>query len=228
MKTEINNQSGGSAAETTSTHSNQATNHNLDMIKISNKPESAEATVTLKQAAAKFECAWTSLKNNIKSHKLPALQEGDRAPYMVRLSDVECFLRATPGIASMFHPAGAKVAANDTEHPPTVAKVDAGQQHEIKAQPAELAEPAVSTIKTSPVEDAPSAAPQIADSTQVVAVAKRRRPRRRRRKGGNSESPITPCTQLPVLKALADTTPQDRLRVVACLNELAGLVASPQ
>jgi hypothetical protein len=141
----------------------------------------------------------------------------------VRPSDVERFLRATPGIVSIFHPGTGKPAATETGDPPSASKVDSEQPRVVKAPTVESAEPTADAMKTAPVEEATAADSKESASTQAADATKRRR-RRRRGKGG-AGSPTPTGIQAPVLKALAGTTPKERLRITACLTELLGLVA---
>ena len=53
-----------------------------------------------------------------------------------------------------------------------------------------------------------------------------KRKRRRRRRGHPVITQEWRGTTGPFLKALEGTSPQERLRIMACLNELAGMVAS--
>jgi hypothetical protein len=237
MDTSINDQSGGTAAETPNINPNPQPDTPIEMNYSNDDP------VTLKEAAAEFECAASSLKNNIKSGKLAATQTGEKAPYMVRLSDAERFLRATPGIASIFHPADSKSTAAPASKPPSADEAsqvltrqkaacpesqEAGEGQESKAATSSnVAADTVNPNDTSadrkqlaPVTDA-----QADPSTHTVPVGGKRRRRRRRGKGGGG-SPAPAGIQQPVLKALAGTTPQERLRITACLTELVGLVAS--
>ncbi len=198
--------------------------------------------VTLKQSASKYCCAASSLKNNIKSGKLPATQSGEKAAYLVRLSDVERFLRETPGIASIFHPAAEKPAGAMTGKTavsggiepakPEVTSDDKSSVTEASvAQPihahppvvAGSAKPESEAVDHSPSAHVPDPKPE--PTGHDAGNGNKRRRRRRRGKGGG-KNPAIPSLRQPVLKALAGTTPQERLRITACLNELAGLVAS--
>jgi hypothetical protein len=235
METSIKNQSGGTAAETTNINPNSEPNSepNPDMNQINDEP------ATLKEISAMSDCAVSSLKNNIKSGNLAATQANDKAPYMVRPSDAERFLRATPGIASKFHPAAEKAVADPGQTPatpkvkaPEQAKDLAGPTHVNSAQAAAIpevdvtaAEPVAAETAPAPKVETPTVAPSDPKKTDSPAAepdSKRRR-RRRRGKGGSSSqsAPHSP----PFLKALVGTTPQERLRITACLNELAALVA---
>lgn len=230
--------SGGTAAESKS----PTPNNSQHMHSQTKEPQSGNELVTLKPAAAKFDCAASSLKNNIKTGKLAATQVNEKAPYMVRLSDVERFLRDTPGIASIFHPAGDKAAGAmtaQTAGPASIepAKLDKAQDKKSSATEASVMQP--SRAHAAVAADSAKPANQAADhsqlthgpdaqsepSTHTAADGLKRRRRRRRGKGGG-ESPTTAGIQPPVLKALAGTTPKERLRITACLTELLRLVAS--
>ena len=217
MKTSITDQTGGTAAETQKINSNPQPVAPIAMSHSNNN------SITLKKAAAMFSCASSSLKNNIKSKKLAATKENEKDPYYVRPSDVERFLRATPGIVSIFHPDKGKLAATETGDPPSASKADSEQPHVVKAQTVESAEPTADAMKTASVTEATAADFKESASTQAADATKRRR-RRHRGKGG-AGSPTSNGIQAPVLKALAGTTPKERLRITACLTELLGLVA---
>jgi hypothetical protein len=236
MDTSISNQSGGTAAATPNINSNQKPDSIITM------NDTKHDTVALKQSAAKFACAASSLKNNIKSGKLPAIQSGENAPYMVRLADVERFLRDTPGIASIFHPAAKKSAGamtgktvasggNEPAMPEMTSDSESPTTEKSVAQPiqthplveAASAKPGNEAVEQSQSAHVPDPLPE--PSTQPGGDGTKRRRRRRRGKGGG-KNPAIPSLRQPVLKALAGTTPQERLRITACLNELAGLVAS--
>jgi len=191
--------------------------------------------VTLKKAAAMFGCASSSLKNNIKTGNLPGMKAGVKAPFMVHPSDVERFLRSTPGIASNFHPAKGKT--HESKILTSQARVPgdeflkapeskACEESPLPALPAKKSEPAKDPQKTE--SSPPNVAPPIASAGEDHATQPhpKRRRRRRRGKGGKVEAPRDPGSEPLTLKALAGTTPQERLRLTACLNELASLVAS--
>lgn len=234
MESSINNQSGGTTAQTPNINPNQQPNSNTKMKNTNDDP------ITLKQAATEFECAWTSLKNNIKSSKLAATQAGVKAPYMVRPSDVERFLRATPGIASIFHPADSKPIPSVSQLPsatdmspvmthqkserPESQETGKGKKSKSTA-PSNVAAAADNSNDSSGdgKQLSPVSVAQEDSSTQPAPVGGKRN-RRGRGKGGRSPAPCG--IQQPVLKALAGTTPQDRLRITACLTALVGLVAS--
>lgn len=228
METSITNQSGGIAAETPNVNSNQQPDPHVDMIPTN------EESIMLKAAAVKFDCAVCSLKNNIKSSKLAATKADIKAPYMVRPSLVERFLRDTPGIKSKFHPKspGISTMAAATEPVPTAPN---GQPPTLK--PPALSEvtpnpsdPVIVTTKSQPVESNrvnsfKTPLPIVtADSEQESSGPKRRR--RRRGKGGGGNPPVATSLQPVALNALAGMTLQERLRITACLTELIGLVAS--
>lgn len=236
MEIPTNHQPGGIAAETPNINSNQEPDSNIDMNEMNDSP------ITLKQAAAKFDCAASSLKNNIKSGKLAATQTNEKAPYMVRYSDVDRFLRDTLGIASIFHPAASNPApaaaepasADETSAVMTGQEAEsptskvAGGGHESAAEAALTAAAETSGSDATAVDHgSPARVPDVHanPSAQTAEGGTKRRRRRRRGKGG-AGSPTPTGIQQPVLKALAGTTPQERLRLTACLTELLGLVAS--
>ena len=214
MEKSINKQSGGTAAETLNINSNQQPDPKIDM---------KDNSITLKEAAAQFACAASSLKNNIKSGKLAAIQTGEKAPYMVRLFDVERFLRATPGIVSNFHPAASKSTPGDDKPAPDDEAFKDCQQSAAKA-------PAIATaennhpVDTVDAHEPPTLVPDVQVSPHKQASETRVKRRRRRGKGG-AGSPSIIVNQQPMLKALAGTTPEVRLRITACLTEFLGLVA---
>lgn len=236
METSTNNQPGGIAAETPNINSDQQIDSNIGLNEMNDQP------IMLKQASNRYDCAASSLKNNIKCGKLAAAQTDEKAPYMVRPSDVERFLRDTPGIASIFHPAATKPApaadepasADETsavikdqnaESPKSKAL---GDGQESAAEAASTAAAETSGSDNAAVEHGPPSLCLDAHanlSPQTAEGGIKRRRRRRRGKGGAGSSPPAGIQQ-PVLKALAGTTPQERLRLTACLTELLGLVAS--
>jgi hypothetical protein len=229
METSITNQPGGTAAETPKINSNPQPHTSIAMNNSNDDP------INLKKAAAMFECAVSSLKNNIKSGKLPATQENKKAPYMVRPSDVETFLRATPGIVSVFHPAGTKPAATETTNPPTANKPDDEPADTATISPAQSVA-ASAGHGNQPAGVAESREGQACQNQETVVApldspkaqtgSNKRRRRRRHGKADAGKPSIASSTQPMVLKALAGTTPQERLRITACLTELLGLVAS--
>ena len=180
--------------------------------------------------------AASSLKNNIKAGRLPAVQENEKAAYMVRPSEVEKFLKATKGIASIFHPSDAR---------PTTAEGQPAQATDVSKLPAEPksvevthsnhdADPSESTedngIGATPKESCPQADTGTADADDTSAYGRDGTPRRKRRRGkkrskgkGNT---FSPSVQQATFQALAGATVEERLRLTACLNELASLVAS--
>jgi hypothetical protein len=233
METSTNNPSDGITEQTPNINSNQQPDSNIDMNEMNDQP------IMLKQAAARYDCAASSLKNNIKSGKLAATQTDEKAPYMVRPSDVERFLRDTPGIASTFHPAPKPAPAADEpasadETPAAMTGQEAGSP--TSKAPGGGQELAIESALSAAAETSGSGdtavehAARVPDahskpSAQTAEGGSKRRRRRRRGKGG-AGTPTPTGIQQPVLKALAGTTPQERLRLTACLTELLGLVAS--
>ena len=215
-------QSGGTAAETTTINPNQSSTGDPQL------HEESETSVTLKHAASEYICAASSLKNNIKANKLSATQENPKAPYMVRLSEVAHFLRETPGIVSIFHPKSGDTIREATHAAPVPETIE---------QPSDTASPPPSPdnapyhpMQTQPTpKSADDAAlrPSQAERVDVEPVAKNGKRRRNRRRGkGGIASTYIPTANQRLLKTLVGATPQERLRVIACLNELAGLIAS--
>jgi len=242
-----NQTSGGNAAQPNPINPNQTTNPNQQAALKSHDTEPSEKPVQLKQAATKFECAASSLKYNIKHGKLLAYQENAMAPYMVRLSDVERFLRVTPGVESMFYPKRKKdglsltglIDKPDDKNPPSPPDPSGELQtphvgHKKPETKPSTAHPTQTTadvsVDTAKLEnqalDQKHPAGDTDSSTQAPADGTKRRRRRRRGKSGDGNRLATAELQPLVLKTLAGTTPQERLRITACLNELAGLVAS--
>ena len=232
METSISNQSCGTAAETPKINSNDNSNDNSQPTNIMNPAN--DESVTLKKNADEYQCAVCSLKNNIKSGKLAATQENKKAPYMARPSDVEAFLRATPGIVSVFHPAGKKPAATEAMNPPRANKPDyepsdtatISPMRSVTASEGHGNQPSV-VVESREGQACQNQETFVAhlDSPKAQFGSSKRR-RRRRGKGDGATPSIASSTQPPVLKALAGTTPQERLRITACLTELLCLVAS--
>lgn len=77
---------------------------NLLHTPITNKNYMSTNSLTLKQAAEKFSCALTTLKNWAKNDKLPYTQNGgDKSTRMVDQATVEQMLKDAPGVKSIFH-----------------------------------------------------------------------------------------------------------------------------
>jgi hypothetical protein len=200
---------------------------------------SGGTTASLKQNAEIYQCAASSLKHNVKSGKLPATQAGPTAPYMANTVDVERLLRDTPGIASVFHPKRGtpkdrKLADVCTQPTPAICHAALHTADPITMQvqsaeglPAPQAVPIVPASKTTQAQSpvAQVAQPPDAKGRSETSSTKRRR-RRRGKGGGLGKSHPLVAVQPFILKALDGTTPAERLRIMACLNELAGLVAS--
>ncbi|MFT6862745.1 MAG: hypothetical protein ACJAVK_001304 [Akkermansiaceae bacterium] len=182
---------------------------------------SADNPVTLKVAAATFDCAVSSLKNNIKSGKLSAQQENPKSPFMARLADVERFLRETPGIASCFHP------KKKIEPESISSEAETSVESELPTTGGAADTPFKDV--TVPNEENAIHSNENSDNCIPNPVdtppAKRRR-NRRRGKGGGGAGSSSGSLQAPVLKALDGASPTERLRVIACLNEIATIVAS--
>lgn len=222
--------SGGSAANNRSitSTSNTPTNKNMNH---------TNAPITLKQAADQFLCAASSLKNNAKTGKLKATRTSPTAPFMVTLSDVEGFLKNTPGIKSIFH-SGAQepttphqsmaehsdtTAAAIAQSPPpteietTTAAVDTlNDAHTGKSlQPETTSEPAKQHPTTQHVLNESS------------SDTKHRRKRRRRKNHQNNSPSHLPDDSPALFKTLQGATAAERLRFTALLNEFCQLIATP-
>jgi hypothetical protein len=260
MDNSINHKPGGPAAHTPNINPNPNPNPNpkTDMNETNN-----DDPVTLKQAAEKFQCAASSLKNNIKSAKLAATQSGEKAPYMVRLSDVERFLRDTPGIASIFHPATNAESADIVAEAPSATPTSAAPAPAVTLPPVReptsgvaTAPPAKQAVPTRkefaggfPFPDEGAVPPNPATvsrqraSTQEEAhttpapppdATNERSPKRRRRNRGRGRGlgagvgvpPESSGMGARFISLLAGTTPGERLKLMACLNELSAMVAS--
>jgi hypothetical protein len=253
MDNSINNKSGGPAAQTPKINPNP--NSKTDMTETIN-----DDPVTLKQAAEKFQCAASSLKNNIKSGKLAGTQSGEKAPYMVRLSDVGRFLHNASSIASVFHPATNAEPAETVIESPSATPTSAATAPAMTLPPvreptcgvatAPSAPPAVPTrfehAGGFPFPDECEASPKPATvsrqraSTQEEAhttppdATNERSPKRRRRNRGRGRglgagvgvSPESSGMGARFISLLAGTTPGERLKLMACLNELSAMVAS--
>jgi hypothetical protein len=257
VETTNQKQPGGNAAQLPHPNLNPEPQTNQKMQDTTNQQNlDSDRLIPLKEAASKSQCYHGTLKNNIKNGNLPASQAGPKAPYLVRLSDVEKLLRNSPGIASIFHPAksAASVAsqpeAHDADSTPDAANGDQQATAAADVEPALVPLPeAVIASHTIPDVAAPAAkvAPKVSapahnadakdasapESSQGGAVSpqsgdggKRRRPRRRGKRRGAGISADNVETSPVFLKALTGTSPQERLRITACLNELASLVAS--
>ena len=194
--------------------------------------------ITLKKVAEEYQCAASSLKNNIKAGRLPAVQENEKAAYLVCPSEVEKFLKETKGIASIFHPSDASPAATEGQ-PPQATDTPKPPAEPKPVQVTPSAHDADSSESTTaneadavPKESCPRADSATADATDPPESEQDGKPRRKRRrgkrrgKGTGNGSTFSPSVQQATLQALAGTTVEDRLRLTACLNELASLVAS--
>lgn len=246
MKEIINQKSGGTAAQTTLTNSNPAPENGADII---------DDPMTLKQLSERFGCAASSLKSNIKSDKLSAVQDDPKAPYMVKPSLVEAFLRETPGINSIFHPRNQEKVTRELplENPPPDTTPPSSTSKTAKISVTEKATTTPTVLSPPPEDkqaaplidkpikpDSPSTAAHL-ESTSAsgleTSVAPSisdhgtRSPRKRRRgKGRGKRTTSSGNSVAPApyqrLKALEGTSPGERLRITACLTELANLVAS--
>ena len=201
--------------------------------------ERNDIPLTVKEVAAMFQCAASSLKNNIKANKLVATKAAATAPFMVRPSVAERLLRETPGIASVFHP-GNSVGADPkqpdaiTQSAPVAIRVSPPPaQPMVVHMKASEASPVTRAVKVA-IQDKPvqvqqpvaqAATPPDEDGGPETRATKKRRHRRRGKGGGLGQSVPAAAVRPPFLKALDGTTPAERLRIMACLNELAGLVA---
>jgi hypothetical protein len=194
-----------------------------------NNTTTPEAPVTLKAAAAAFDCAASSLKNNIKSGKLPAEQETPKSPYIVRLADVERFLRETPGIASRLHPKenpkpeskGPEVESSTEPDPVTTEAPTDPPFHKGAVSKEENVTPSKQEVDNAAANTSVSQSPKPPPKPPL-----KRRRNRRRGKGGGGAGPPSGVQRDLVLKALDGASPTERLRVIACLNEIATIVAS--
>lgn len=210
MENSIKTMSGGIAAETENINPNNDRSEESSQ----NQPNgTAEGTVMLKDAATEFHCVTSSLKNNIKSGKLPAFQENSKAPYRVHPAEVERFLRTSPGIASIFHPKAVTTGKSHTEAAAKEAVQEDG-----------LARATEAVVESPDNKDAGQAKLNESEGKQTAVATKPRR-RRRRGKGGTGQQHAS-IANPHILKALAGTSPEERLRITACLTELLGLVAS--
>lgn len=218
----------GAAAEPTETQFN-----NTDQImntKLADE-EKQEKAITLKEASMKYDCAPSSLKSNIKNNSLPAEQENEKSAYMVRPSEVERFLRDRPGIKSKFH---TKPEETPTE---TLLESEPKANDEGTIQDKTPARPTIDKDLVTPDPVVPVATPKQEHSQpsnasvsgveeqQVENKGKRRRQRRRGKRDGD-QRPEGTHTKPLILRALCGTTDKERLRITACLNELASIVAS--
>lgn len=206
------------------------------------KPESGDERITVKLAAAENECAASSLKYNIKHGKLPATQEGSTSPYMVRRTDVERLLRENPNIVSKFHPRPSSPAEvkdgpsltgliddpGKADPMPPSKKPTTSEKTPVKppVKPDDSTSLPARQKSAEPLVAQPQVDPDSAIAAEPEPVGRKRRRSRRRGRGGNGQQPSASDLPPTALKALAGTTPKERLRITACLNELAGLVAS--
>jgi hypothetical protein len=215
MSKTTENQTGGPAAQTPNINPQPDPSMPSD--------QNQDEPLPLKKAADKFGALSETLKKNIKAGKLPALQKDSKSPYLVNLSDVEKLLRDTPGIASIFHPAACVVLETPmtlgTEAGHAAALGQGTGADELPARPAPVAAAAVAEPLTN---GTPAAKPTGTDGPPEGS-GRKRRPRHRGK--GRSGQPQIPDRPL-FLTALAGTTPSERLKITACLNELAAMVAS--
>lgn len=233
MENSINNQPGASTAQTPNVNPNpkpesknqMPKHHKNKIVDLDDTPSS------LKANAERYQCYLGTLKNNVRNGRLQALQEGPNAPYLVKPSDVEKLLRETPGIASIFHPAGSRPAK--TTHPkaqqPEPKKVEpastATSKHEPKIDTSTPAKAERCSAVDRPVTEGGNASTPVSDTPQSSHPRKRRRRGRGRGKSGAVQSNPSSVKSL-ALRALNGSSPEERLRITACLNELASLVAS--
>ncbi len=230
MQPSVSHPSGGTAAET-----NTNTNTNSIMKDKENHQDSPAEAVTLKVAAARFGCAASSLKNNIKGNKLPALQNDPKAAFLVRPSEVERFLRATPAIASVFHPKTAEESSGTGESAqPPLEPAAEGRQHaidqsrktvEVETKGSPAVEAGAETSAPPAGASAFSLEGQGDSESRNTDEGRKRRRQRRRGRGNSGPREIRDDESLPV-KRLVGISSKERLKIIACLNELAALVAS--
>ncbi|MGL5017512.1 MAG: hypothetical protein ACRDBP_05225 [Luteolibacter sp.] len=225
-----------------------------------NSPD--ENRVPLKQAADHFKCYHGTLKNNVKNGNLPAVQKDPKSPYLVRLSDVEKLLRATPAIDSNLHPREpladeSNVAATPESGPasPHGTELPCGVESAAPAATSAQQNAAAARVASCPSNvpiarssgDCPDAAfltaelivsEKAGDLKTISSVSedsaasssdggqKKRRRRNRGRGKSNALSQDSATATLSSLKSLAGTTPQERLKFMACLSEFFAQVAS--
>lgn len=241
MEISINTPSGGFAAQTTPINPKKTTDPELPMQNQTHEPQTGDQTGTINTAAAKYQCPATTLRYQIKNQKLAAIQDHPGAPYILRFSDVERLLRDSPKIASVFHPKpSSSHEVEDTSSPAGPLEVpDRGEPHPVDQQPNNSDKPGVypsdRSVGVIILDDMRDKCSKIPDDSETQSdpsaeigpkgTGTKRRRRRRRGKGGGGK-PLAAEVHSLALKALTGTTPQERLRITACLNELAGLVAS--
>lgn len=198
----------------------------------------------LKAAGEEFQCASSSLKNNIKDGKLAGTKESEKAPFKVRRGDAERFLRDTPGIASRFHPKNSMQPVKDGPSLTGLLKDNDGGGDtggEASGEPetmpsavegAAAATPVATAARVDACEPDPTATaierPPVPETPAVVPSAANKRKRRRRRSRGAKPQAQNEVPEfgLRLQKALEGTSAEERLRLTVCLKELAGIVAS--
>ena len=253
MEASITNQSGGPAAETSNVNPNLTASTELQMqTQPNHQTLDNEQLVTLKKAAEQFDVYPGTLKNNIKQGKLPAQQENQKAAYFVKTDDVEKLLRTTPGIKSMFYPRESSASVSDVAHvtgatsdnDPDGQTADAGNTAvavNVSAEPPTVAKGSSSNAlnlnhdrnnarldnKQIPVTHGGKQAANQSAETSSDAVPKKRRRRRHRGRGNSATThEVSASGSAHFMKNLAGTTPGERLKITAFLNELAAMVAS--
>lgn len=107
MDTTSNETPGGSAAQTP--NSNPQPEFLLDVTSeqhaaVISPQFVSDDPISLREISEAFKCSVHSLKDNVKSGRLPSLKAAATAPYLVKPSIAEKFLRATPTVRSIFHP----------------------------------------------------------------------------------------------------------------------------
>lgn len=176
-----------------------------------NTPE--DDGLKLKGASETYECKVPSLRKGIKTNRLPAEQRGSKGVYYLKPADVERFLKESPGIGSIFHPK--ESAADQTAGSQVGSSIPAEKNRATKAP---------STTENSQPANRPrdvSKTPQAGTDTP-----KKRRRNRRRGRGGKGDITSGGVDHPKLLKSLEGMSTQERLKMVACLNELTAIIAS--
>ncbi len=125
-----------------------------------------------------------------------------------------------PSEALAAEDSSAATVDSSAEPTPTEEAIPSGKDEHHSAADVTAANHKATQSETDPSDPSGAGTPQAGNG------GKRRRPRRRGKRGGSEKSPDKSENPPVFLKALTGTSPQERLRITACLNELASLVAS--
>jgi hypothetical protein len=222
-----NETSGGSAAQTPNSNPQPESVRNVtpdQEAPVISPQFASDDPISLREVSEAFKCSVHSLKSNVKSGRLPSMKAAGTAPYLVRPSAVEKFLRETSAVRSIFHPGHPSQAANSVSDSHPAAPAPDGPA------PEPVSEPAEPTLPPSDIRD-PASARAVAlreeathppDETPPEQKRKRNRRGRRKKAVAAGHAPSPQAT--PELKKLAMLSERERSKFAAVLHEILGLI----